>query len=143
MEHNETNHSNTTVNRNSNTDRNFKDSDIIYLTLYGIMIPLGAIGNGLTIKFFRFSPRWAHAGTKLLVVLAANDLVSSIYVPLEKMYLIYNFAFHSQDNFWNLGMFLCYVMPAITEVLFIATSWLLVLIVFERFRLEIEYPFTL
>ena len=110
--------------------------ELVYLILYGMMIPLGVIGNGLTIKYFRFSPRWEQAGTKLLVVLAVNDLISSIYVPLEKMYDHYN---KIVDNpFWTLGMPMCYLMHSVTEMFFVATSWLLVIIAYERFRLENE-----
>ena len=128
---NSTNDSNEIIYKTTSDEKDHS-RDIVYLILYSMMIPLGVIGNGLTIKYFRFSTRWVSAGTKLIVVLAVNDLISSIYVPLEKMYHHYKVVMEIPH--WTLGMSMCYLMQALTEVFFVATSWLLVVIALERFR---------
>ena len=116
------------------TSDGFNGKDIILIFFYSFMIPLGLIGNGLTIRYFRFTPKWKEAGTKLLVVLAVNDLVSSLYVPLEKNHFIVQYVLSGYSNTWIFGKLLCYLTVGLSDMLFVVTSWMLVAVAAERYR---------
>ena len=112
----------------------FHTKDVVLIFFYSLMIPLGVIGNGLTIKYFFFTSKWKCSGTKLLVILAANDLFASLYVPLESIHFLVQYALSSSGATWTLGEALCYLTIGVADMLFGVTSWLLVAIAAERSR---------
>ena len=104
--------------------------DIILTIFYGFVVILGTIRNALVVKWF-----WAReeAGSKLVVVLAINDFLASLLVPLNKIHGAVRHSLEPSDA-WYLGQCLCYILHGMQMTFLYTTSWILIAIAIERFR---------
>ena len=107
--------------------------DIILVACYGIIFLCGTIGNTLVIKFLSTKAQWNKAANKLLTVLAINDFLSSICVPLLQIQYVVSVSLNPVGK-WYLGKGLCYTLPGLQVTFLVATSWLLILVSIEWFR---------
>ena len=98
--------------------------------LYLLVIVFGAVGNILVVKWFGKKSIRKKAGNKMVVVLAVNDFVSSIIIPLLRISQIFQNIFQIDQ-----GKTLCHLSGGVMEAFLIATSWLLVAISIDRLRL--------
>ena len=107
--------------------------DIFLIICYGVVFLSGTIGNGLVVKWFGTKKERKRAGNKLVVVLAINDFLSSIFVPLLQIHFIISLSL-TPRYLWYLGEGLCRTLFGIQVTFLIATSWLLIAISLERYR---------
>ena len=59
--------------------------EISLVVLYLLVIVFGTVGNVLVVIWFRKKNMRQKAGNKLVVVLAVNDFVSSIIIPIMRI----------------------------------------------------------
>ena len=117
----------------------YTTTDIIELCFFSFAILVGTVGNTLVIKHFAFGDSSDRPGSRLVIVLAVIDFVSSIWIPsivlIRIIYRLPNKFTHwpSEEMTWKLAM----LYPS----LLYATSWLLLAISLERAR-AIYRPFS-
>ena len=111
----------------------FSVLDIVLMVAYGFVVIFGTVGNGLVIKWFGMREKRKKSGNKLVVFLAANDFLASIFMPLLQIHSIAANALDPQRS-WYLGRGLCHSLLGIILSLLYATSMLLIAISVERFR---------
>ena len=105
---------------------------ITIIVIYSFAFLLGVSGNLFVVKWFGNKRERKKAGNKLVVVLAINDLLSSIFVPMGQIhYMAMNFV--SPPRAWYLGRELCYTLNGLQFTFIVATSLFLVMIALERF----------
>ena len=76
--------------------------DIIQITLYCFVFISGTIGNAFVVRWFGAPSEIGKAGNKLVVALAINDFLSSIFFPFCLIYSILH------RGLWHLERFFCY-----------------------------------
>ena len=69
----------------------FTVGEIAQICLYALSILIGTFGNTLVMKYFSFGEVSVRAGSRFVVVLAAIDTVSSLWVPI--LYIIINLLY--------------------------------------------------
>ena len=108
-------------------------SAVAFICCCSLIFLVGVFGNALVVKWFNTGSAKHTVGSRLVVILAINDLISSIVVPFAQVHAILQ---SSMDPYgaWYLGKFLCHILPGIQSMFLIATSWILVAISLERFR---------
>eukprot|EP00794_Sanderia_malayensis_P015749 gene15749-17338_t len=74
-------------------------------------------------------------GDTFIVCLAVADLLASFFVPFVTIHDVINYPH------WYLGEFMCYLLTPLLPLTLIASSWSLVLISLDRYRI-IAYPFS-
>ena len=111
----------------------FSNIDIVLSIFYGLVFLLGTLGNAFVIKWFGVKEERKKAGNKLVVVLAVNDFLSSIFVPLLQFHNIVSKAL-DPPGVWYIGKDLCISLAGLQQAFLIATSFLLMTIAIERFR---------
>ena len=129
------NDTNITMHNNDNADPNpaFSIGTIVVILLYGITTVLGTIGNALVIKSFTIGSQKNLAGSRLITILAANDFLASIFLPLYEVHSL--ISVNLQPVYaWYLGKALCHTLVGSQIFFLVATSWLLVAIASERYR---------
>ena len=109
------------------------DEHIILIVTYGIVVIFGTIGNMLVIAWFGFGEKRKNLGSKLVVALAINDFLASIFVPLLQIQFIVS-ASLNPPYAWNLGKTLCHSLNGIQLSFLIVTPYLLIAISVERLR---------
>ena len=107
--------------------------DVVLITCYGLVAVSGTVGNGLVIKWFGTKEERQKAGNKLVVVLAMNDFLSSIFVPLVQIHFIISLSLEPKYA-WYLGEGLCRSLYGLQKTFLISPSWLLIAISIERYR---------
>ena len=107
--------------------------DIILIVTYGLVVIFGTIGNMLVIAWFGIGEKRKNPGSKLVVVLAINDFLASIFVPFLQINWIVSFSLNPQDA-WYLGKTLCHSLYGIQLTFLVATPYLLIAISMERLR---------
>ena len=123
----------------------FSVPDIILIICYGLIFICGTIGNIFVISWFGASEKRGKAGSKLVIVLAINDFLSSIFVPIYQIHFIIRFSLVSKDakgvlgafftrSSWYVGKTLCHLDLGIQSVFITATALLLIVISIERYR---------
>ena len=111
----------------------YKVVDIILIVCYAFVFLSGTVGNGFVISWFGRKSERRKAGNKLVVMLAINDLLSSIFVPLSQIHYLISYSINPAAA-WYLGRFLCYLLPGMGRTFLYATSFLLIAISIERYR---------
>ena len=106
--------------------------DIILIITYGIVVIFGTVGNSLIIIWFGIREKQKYPSSKLVVVLAVNDFLASIFVPLLQIHYIIS-ASLDPPYAWYLGKTLCHSL-GIQLTFLIATPYLLIAISVERLR---------
>ena len=101
--------------------------NIIQISFYSFIFIFGTIGNAFVVRWFGVPSEIGKAGNKLVVILAINDFLSSIFVPLHHIHRIVS------KETWHIRKALCALLGLYYTFLF-ATSFLLVAISIERFR---------
>ena len=113
----------------------FHDVEIALITIYGLVVICGTLGNGLVIKWFVIGEERKKPGNKLVVVLAINDFLASIFVPLDQIHMITSRAL-GRPLAWYLGKAMCQSLSGIQLTFLSATPLLLIAISVERFRYD-------
>ena len=108
-------------------------TDIVLIIFYGFVVISGTVGNILVIRWFGKKNERQKAGNKLVVVLAINDFLSSILVPLFQIHDLIRISHHPLYP-WYLGEVMCYSLWGLNVTFVYATSFLLMAISIERFR---------
>ena len=111
----------------------YKVVDIILIVCYAFVFLSGTVGNGFVIRWFGRKGERRKAGNKLVVMLAINDLLSSVLVPLSQIHYLIS-ASINPPGVWYLGKVLCYSLPGIGRTFLYATSFYLIAISLERYR---------
>ena len=111
----------------------FNEKDIGLTVIYGIVVIFGIVGNSLVIRWFGFGEERGKPGNKLVVVLAVNDCLASICVPLLQIQNIAGRAL-SPPHAWYLGQGFCHLLFGVQLSLLFATPLLLIAISVERYR---------
>ena len=114
-------------------DMSYALMQVSLVVLYSLVALLGTIGNTLVVKWFGEKNMRQKAGNKMVVVLAVNDFVSSIIVPLLR--IAYVIRLNHFSEIVVLRATLCHFGAGVMETFLIATSWLLVAISVDRLRL--------
>ena len=112
----------------------FTASEIIAVTLYALVLIAGTIGNGILI--FSFITKRDQPGMRFVIILAAVDMLSSIWVPLN---FISKIVWKFKDSigemqhcpFGNIG---CNITKVWYVCMLYVSAWLLVAICVERVR---------
>ena len=111
----------------------FSFIEITLVVLYVLLVVFGTVGNILVVKWFGKKRMRQKAGNKMVVVLAVNDFVSSIIIPLLRISSIFRLKYYSRSTF--IRKILCNFGSGVMETFLIASSWLLVAISIDRLRL--------
>ena len=111
----------------------FHMSKIFLISVYGIVFVLGAAGNSFVAMMFGTKQERKKPGSKLVIVLAVNDFMSSIFVPLLQIQYLVSRSINV-PKLWFLGKFLCHSLSGLQISCLLATSLLLTTISLERFR---------
>ena len=95
-----------------------------------IVLLVGVPGNSMVIYVLGISQRQqrSNSGNVFIVNLAVADILASAAVPS----VIIRDLLHTGS--WNLGSFLCYLLPALNPITLVASSWALVVISIDRYR---------
>ena len=107
--------------------------DCFFLVCYCLVFLFGTIGNCVVIQRFGSKAERKKAGNKLVMVLAVNDFLASIFVPLMEVHNIIRVSLHPPYA-WYLGKGMCHILHNLQLTFLIATSMLLIAISMERFR---------
>ena len=111
----------------------FKVEEIVQICLYIINMLLGTSGNAFVIKNFASEDKLMRPGSRFVIVLAAIDFVSCVWIP---SYFIIKMLYAET---WPFGATTCRIMTFYPS-LYYATPWLLLAISVERAR-AIYRPF--
>ena len=111
----------------------FDGVEVALLNFSGFVLMSGTIGNALVIRWFGTKEERKKAGNKLVVALAINDFLSSIFVPMFQVHEIINVSI-KPPHAWYLGEVFCYLQYGMPLTFLMVTSFLLVAISVERFR---------
>ena len=112
-------------------------NEIASICLYIIALVTGTFGNALVIKHFAQGDTSNRPGSRFVIILAANDIVTSIWLPPSHINeILYYFA---GIHHWPFGEVICYISSFYLTWLF-TTPWLLLAISVERAR-AIYRPF--
>ena len=107
--------------------------DIILILTYGLVVIFGTIGNMLVIAWFGFGEKRKNPGSKLVVALAINDFLASLFVPLLQIQYIVSPSLNPPYA-WYLGKTLCHLLAGTQFTFLVATPYLLIAISVERLR---------
>ena len=123
------------VNKNEN-DLGIGTKYIIEYTLMSFIIVCGTVGNICVIRMFGFTKRRHHAGSALVVTLAVNDFLSSIFIPIDALFWITFLMRIEKGNFlsYPFGKAMCYMLKSANPLFMMASSWLMAAISIERLR---------
>ena len=111
----------------------FDAVEVALLIFNGIVLTSGTVGNILVIRWFGTKEERKKAGNKLVVALAINDFLSSIFVPLFQIHNVIRLALDPPQA-WYLGEVFCYLNFGLPVTFLMVTSFLLIAISVERFR---------
>ena len=112
--------------------------DYVLIVFYGVICITGTIGNGFIVKWFGAQDERKKAGNKLVAVLAVNEIVASICIPLPEIYFILMGKLRHEYALF-IERFLCHALPGAKVLFLTATAWLLMGISIERFRYELDF----
>ena len=112
----------------------FSIKDIVLITLLASIFLLGTVGNSVVVYWFGFTVRRKLAGSVFVTALALTDLVTSVFVPIDLIHTIVSRLLDPFDPQWHLGRVACYIKTCWNPVFLFASSWLLVVISFVRWR---------
>ena len=104
------------------------------IALLLLVFLFGTIGNILVFYWFGVTPRRKLAGSVFVATLAAVDLITSVYLPIDLIHKIVSEAMNPCQPPWLLGRVACYVKATWDPVFLFASSWLLVAISIVRWR---------
>ena len=95
-----------------------------------IVFLIGVPGNAMVIYVLGLCRKQHRSsnGNVFIVNLAVADILASATVPLV---IIHDLLSNGK---WNLGSFLCYLLPGLNPVTLVASSWALVVISIDRYR---------
>lgn len=95
-----------------------------------IVFLVGVPGNSMVIYVLGINQKQnrSNSGNVFIVNLAVADILASAAVPT----VIIRDLLHTHR--WNLGSFLCYLLPALNPITLVASSWALVVISIDRYR---------
>eukprot|EP00794_Sanderia_malayensis_P009318 gene9318-10301_t len=112
-------------------------NNILMVCLYSVISLVGILGNGyVCVRIVTKSAKISHF-TILLISLASADLLSCLVSPIALVHDLITLSFgHGK---WYLGDVMCVLLPALTPMLLAASTWTLVVISIERFRV-VAYP---
>ena len=105
----------------------FQVHEIVQLCLYPLNALIGTVGNVLVIKNFASANSQGRPGSRFVIVLAAIDFVSSLWLPSYVLLHILN------QGFWPYGEKSCQMIN-FHHLLFYSTAWLILAISLERAR---------
>ena len=115
----------------------FTVSEIAQICIYALSILIGTCGNALVIKYFSFGDASIRAGSRFVVILAAIDIVSSLWLPGYYIVINISYRFHLYTSpefaHWPFGKVACHIFPFYPLLLY-ATAWILLAISMERAR---------
>ena len=114
----------------SDSAKYITSEDVIFATLYSIIIFFGVIGNSIVITIVRKTPSMHTTTNYLLVNLAVADLLSLLFCPG-----FYDFALHNIKLNQALGDFICKVFAgnAILSITVLESIFTLVVVAVERY----------
>ena len=102
---------------------------ICLYVFYSMIFLIGVLGNSIVCYALGVKKKRKTSGDVFVVSLAITDLLSSIFVPLVMINdLVGDF------KVWYLGKIGCYILPSVSPVTLIASSWSLALISLDRYR---------
>ena len=114
------------------TDNNPQDLRILIPLIFccTMVFLIGVPGNSMVIYVLGLRQRRhrSNNGNIFIVNLAVADILASAAVPLV---IIHDLLCIGR---WNLGSFLCHLLPALNPVTLVASSWALVVISIDRYR---------
>ena len=97
--------------------------------LYVLIFLFGTIGNSLVCYIIGLKKRRQPSGDIFIVSLAVADLLASVSVPVL---MISDMA--SDFKVWHFGHIGCHILPSISPITLVASSWSLVVISLDRYR---------
>ena len=115
--------------------QSFTPSDITAITLYTLSLIAGTIGNGIVI--LSFIAKRNQPGMRFVVILAAVDMLSSIWVPLAFISNIvwrYDDYYEGEFTHCPFGSIGCNFIHIGYVCMLYVSAWLLVAICLERMR---------
>ena len=80
----------------------FPPTELYFIIVYGLVFISGTVGNCFIIKWFGVREEREKPGNKLVVALAVNHFLASIFLPLYQIYYIVSEAL-SPWYAWSLG----------------------------------------
>ena len=106
--------------------------EIATIVLFSFVFLSGTCGNAFVIKSFATGRQSERAGSRFVIILAAVDIVASIWVPF---YTITRVLFYFSPIYhWPHGKLSCTIIRPLYRSTFYASAWLLVAISLERTR---------
>ncbi|XP_065057499.1 C3a anaphylatoxin chemotactic receptor-like [Rhopilema esculentum] len=103
------------------------EARVSLIAVYCLIFALGFLGNALVLYIIG-KKRELTGGDTFILSLAFADLLASVFVPVLVIHdLVSNLK-------WQLGAAMCKILPSISPVTLIVSSWSLVLIAIDRYR---------
>ena len=102
------------------------------IVLFSFVFLSGSCGNAFVMRSFAFGSESEKAGSGFVTILAAVDVVSSVWVPFHTMTRV--LFYFSPINHWPYGKASCGIIRSLYKSTFYASAWLLVAISLERAR---------
>ena len=102
------------------------------IILFSFVFLSGTLGNAFVMKSFAFGSESERAGSRFVIVLAAVDVLTSIWVPFHKITRV--LFYFSPIYHWPYGKGSCGIIRSLYKSTFYASAWLLVAISLEKAR---------
>ena len=114
----------------------FTVTHYIEYVLVSLILVFGTVGNICVIHMHGFTEERHHAGSKLVVALAATDFLSSILIPVDAMTWITQRVRHPDaiDPPYPHSVGVCFLLKSVSPLFMMASSWLLTAVSIERVR---------
>ena len=110
----------------------FRPAQVGIIILCCATFLFGVIGNSFVIKQFIAPDQFSNSGSRLVVILAVIDILTSVLLPLD---MIATYVYNpGKTYYWPFGRFGCYAV-VYAKCVIPASAWLMVLISLERYRL--------
>eukprot|EP00794_Sanderia_malayensis_P020283 gene20283-22269_t len=102
---------------------------IILISIYALIFLIGVSGNAM-VCYVIGRKKKKTGGDVFVMSLGISDLLASLFVPFLMIADL-----RSEENRWFLGSALCTILPSVSPMTLIASSWSLMLIAVDRFRI--------